>query len=555
MTDNDRSLTQAEFAYFSRDSSDNFDVMGSLRRVATAVRLHRFLVIATTAATLALTILYVVVWPPIYQAEAVIMAERETDVARDSFYNTWSFFRKDDARTEIELLKSGGVLKKVIEIEKLTYNDVYHPVMSQLSYMWEKSWPGRGYKELKAMIFGVDEDDAATTPAEKDFGRTITDMAAGISVETLGEANVARVHVKGPSRRVAQIANTLLDVYLVRRTDSHVAEAQRSFDVLTHEIARAGEELRQISERRVAFLQRNGLTFDLQSETQEVKALTDIEINITAQRVKNASLQASLAQVEKDLVTEPAMRKLSSVSELSSVRESSKQKRLDLEIALIATRIRYREDSPEVKEVLESIAKLDTLIAGSSERVDRGVTEGLNVVRQQLVSTRNTLLAELEGGRASLTAMQESSQRLRSRLARVPQLQDNLRTLDRLYATAHEKFQALLQKRAQVDVALSSTKAGMPSLRVVDYARPPSSKWWPRLKFLYPGALLVGLILGVFAALLANLLSGRVIREHVVRGRGGVAHYGTINVTTSTRPLLALGRSGNSPPPAGGELC
>lgn len=548
MIDNDRLLTPAEYTGYARESSDNFDVMGSLRRVAVAVRLHRFLVFATTAVTLALTVLYVYVWPPIYQVSATVMAERDSDAARDSFYSNWNFFRKDDARTEIELMKSGAVLKKVIETEKLTYNDVYHPIMSQLSYMWERSWPGRGYKALKGMIFGVDEDEASLTEAEKDFGRTVTDMAAGISVEIMGEANVAKVNVKGPSRKVSSIANTLLDVYLARRTETHAAEAKRAFDVLSVEVARAGEELRQISEKRVAFLQANGLTFDLQQEVQEVKSLTDLDTNIAAQQVKNAALAASLAEVERGLATEPTMRKLSSVTELNAIREASKQKRLDLEIALIATRLKYREDSPEVKELVENIARLDTLIAGTDERVDHGVTEGLNVVQQQLITTRNTLLTELEGGRASLASMREVAAKLRTRLAKVPALQDHLRTLDRQYGTSSEKYQALLTKRAQVDVALASTRATMPSLRVVDYARAPTTKWWPRLKILYPAALVVGLTLGVLAALLANVLSGRVIREHVNRGRGGVAHYGTIRVGAFAPALLALQLPGNSPP-------
>ena len=424
--------------------------------------------------------------------------------------------------------------------------------MSQLSYVWEKSWPGRGYKELKRMIFGPDEDEDALTPAEKDLGRTITDMGAGLSIELVGEANIARVRVKGPSRRVYQVANTWLDTYLKRRTERHVAEAQRAFEVLTEEVARTGDELRQISEKRVTFLQQNGLTFDLQREVQEVKALTDLDQNIAAGRMKHAGLQASLAEVEKELTKEPAMRKISSVSELNSIRESSKMKHLELEHSLIATRMRYREDSPEVQEIKDSIAKLDAIIGNASERVERGVTEGLNVVQQQLTSNRNTLRSELEGSRASLVSMEEGARRMHTRLSRIPELQDQLRTLDRLYSTANEKYQALLLKRAQVDVALASTKAAMPSLRVVDYARPPGSKWWPRLKILYPAALIVGLILGVFAALLMNLLSGRVIREHVIRGRGGLAYYGTVSVAALGPPLLAIrAPEGLAPQPAG----
>jgi len=83
-------------------------------------------------------------------------------------------------------------------------------------------------------------------------------------------------------------------------------------------------------------------------------------------------------------------------------------------------------------------------------------------------------------------SLERSADKLRSSLVRVPAMQDELRVLDRLHGAAAEKFQALLSKRAQVEVSMATATATAPSLRVVDYAVAPSSRYWPRAKILYP---------------------------------------------------------------------
>ena len=56
--------------------ADSFDVVGSVRSLAEAVRHHKLMVAACVATTLAITTLYVFVWPPIYQSEAMVAAAR-----------------------------------------------------------------------------------------------------------------------------------------------------------------------------------------------------------------------------------------------------------------------------------------------------------------------------------------------------------------------------------------------------------------------------------------------------------------------------------------------
>src|SRR5438876_3893549 len=176
---------------------DSFDVRASMLSILGAARRYKVLVLLTSFAALAVVVAYVYIWPPIYAATATLMVERDTDPVRDSFYVGWNVFRKDDARTEIELMTAATVLEEVVHREGLKYDDVYHPFLSHLSYLWETSAVGKKYRELKKSYFGEDEGLPSSEVIE--LARTVVDMHAGIAVEPVAESNVGRLTVKGLS--------------------------------------------------------------------------------------------------------------------------------------------------------------------------------------------------------------------------------------------------------------------------------------------------------------------------------------------------------------------
>ena len=506
-----------------------------MRSIIDATRLHSRLVLATVIATVALVAIYQAVFPPIYEAEATIMGERDVDLSRDSFYTGWNVFRKDDQRTELELMISGPVLAEVAIKLKLGYDDVYHPFFSHLSWIWESSWLGRNYREAKEWVFPP--EPGAPKASDLMLGRTVVDMRAGISLTPVHEAIVGRLSVRGPNRRVAEIANAIVDVYAQQRTARYAKEAQTALDVLNPEVERAAKELHAIEARRVAFAAEHGLTFDLQRENQEVKALTEMDQNLSTARVKIASLEAGLVELTRQLASEPKSKRAATVYELDGVRESLRAKRLDLQTTLIALRNRYREDSPEVVEQVANLAKLDALLASGPEKIEKATTDTLNSMQQNMEATANGLRAELASARASVSRMEQATATLRARLTTVPDLQAQLRNFDRELLLANDKYTQLATKRSQATVSAVTTKAAIPSIRIVEYASPPSEKSWPKPRLLYPAALIVGLLLGAAAAQIRRFAAGRVRRGFWGRRGGDALVYGVVGAAPDWSPL------------------
>jgi uncharacterized protein involved in exopolysaccharide biosynthesis len=274
----------------------------------------------------------------------------------------------------------------------------------------------------------------------------------------------------------------------------------------------------------------------MQREMQQAKDLNEVESDMERTRVKIASLKASLGEIESDLRQQPNANTVSTSVDLNSIREAARLKRLELESALIAARDHYREDSPEVQEIRSDIAKYDEMIAREPERVERTSTQGLNNIRQQLILNRNASEIELQAQLATLAAMDSTRATLEARLVNVPAMQQEMRDMDREVSLAQEKFQALKLKRAEAVVSLSTVKSAMPSLRVIDYALPPAGKSWPRLKYLYPGGLAAGLLLGLLAALVQSHMSGRIFAEDLRLTAASMPVYGIL--TSGAPPLL-----------------
>lgn len=515
---------------------DSFDVLAMVRDVFDAVWQYKWTVAITCLLVLGMATLYMYVWPPQFRSTATIMVERDSDAARDDFYTAWNVFRKEDARSEIELMTSGPILERVIEREQLGYDDIYRPVTSQLRYFWETSWIGSTYYDMKDNFFPP-EQEANLTEEEIEYGRIIDDMPAGISILPIGESNVAEVTMTGPSPRIAQVTNTLLDTYIEWRQELHQTEAARALSVLEEETEDARRELRAIEDRRAAFFEENDLMLDTQREMMQIEQLTNFEGEVARIEEQVMSKEAALEEIERRLAEEQATRIVSSSREFNAIREAAKQKRLDLQFALIQAREQYLSGSPEVREIERSIEKVDAIIAQEPEWVQNSQLDGINTVHESLLTTRDQIRSELAGSKAGLAAVKEKVAALESRLSRMPSISAELHRIEREYRHLNQKYDTLAARKSQAEVSYQTVAATMPSMRVVGYAYPPSSKSWPTLRIIYPAALIVGLGLGVFAAMIQYYASGRVRRGDVLRERDRMSVFGTVRVPTRGRPL------------------
>src|SRR5262245_52288981 len=125
---------------------DAIDWRTSFRRIRSAILGHVPLIATSIVVALVLMFLYVKIFPPVFRAEVVLMAEAPDDVICGNYYENWNVYRKWDIKSEPEIITSARVSKEVIEKLNLKFPDVYHTFLTHLGSLWVDSWVGKQYR-------------------------------------------------------------------------------------------------------------------------------------------------------------------------------------------------------------------------------------------------------------------------------------------------------------------------------------------------------------------------------------------------------------------------
>ncbi len=496
-----------------RPEADSFDLRRAVRQVVHATLAYRWVVVLTAAMTVGLAGLYVWIWPPIYKADVLIVADAKEDASRDSFYQIWSVFRKDSLSAEVEMMTSRGVLGKVVKDLDLKFDDVYHPFLLHAAYLWTESWVGKRYKGLKETIFPPAKSPYTPTKEEEEFAKTVEAFKSGVGLQAVAESTAGYLRVRGPSPRVAEVANKLIDVYLAERRRRHLEEATKAHDALAAEVDRAKIALDDIEARKKKYADENGMLLDFEKDKVEVSRAIEIESGVTELKALIASTEKNRAEVTAQLEKEDRENTSMRTYQQNALRESLKATRIGLLTALDQSKLHFRPDSPEVKDIEAQIASVEQKIAAQEEKVEVSSTVVLSTTHEEMRSRLNRLDAELAGARANLAVKQKALDEIQDRVNRLPEKMATMHALSREHQMCEQKYGILHERLMMAEVSMATIASAPASMRVADYASPPSKKAWPNTKVVLGAAVVVGLGAGIGLAFLLDMLRGRVTRE------------------------------------------
>ncbi len=513
-----------------RSDPDAFDIAGPVRRLRSILGHHKLLIAATCLATLALVVAYIVIRPAVYKAEVKVYSEPTSDAQRDKFYDRWNVFRKDDVASEPELLLQGSVLARTIQELDLGYDDVYHPLGSQLAQWWRTNPVGIEYRALKHRFFPPKPSKWDPTPEQEALARTFHDFQTSVSFTQVAKTHVGKIEVIGPTPRVAEIANKLVDVYEEERANRHHEEAKRAYDALKAHTDEAYAALQQM-ERRLQDLRENDHVYlDFVKEKATIQQWTEMRVKIVELQASISHAKEELAEIEKELAKEDPEVIGARNYELNAVRRTMEAKLVDHELTLRALLNRYKPDSPEVTDETAIIEEIKRKIADAKEMILSSESSQRNALRETLRGRRAALLASLAGSKAQLEVIQSGADRMHQEIDALPEKQRRLASLTRDRDIAETKYRVFLDKQMQAEASMLAALDVTPSLQVLDRATPPLTPIWPNTKLLLAAGFAVGLLLGVMLATLKDMVDSRVRTRFIREGRIPVPVYATIDV-------------------------
>lgn len=509
-------------------AADNFDLRRSWQAVIHACRPRLRMILTTMGVAVALTLGYVLIWPPVYVADVTLISSSPNDPQRDAFYDGWNIFRRDEFGDDVQLFTSRPVLAETARRLNLRYTDIYHPPVGYATYLWTESWPGRAWKGVKNFVHPRPSGPGIPTPEQVDFARTLDDMRKGISLAPVAGSNVGHLVVLAPSPRAAQIANTLVDVYLGRRRDRFAQEANSAYLALADETAKAHDALVASEARMQRYYTEGDMTLLVQADQLEVGQMMAQRAAIVDARGTIADTERQLAEVQRQLGGEKREIVSARVIGMNPVREAMRDKLAQLRLTRATMLIHYLPGAPEIAEIDRQIAATQSQIDGEAVQA----TQQTSIVRsnayEALKTRRDQLQATLSGARAALAVKLADVGTLKQTVADIPGKMKVGHDLGREHDALEKTYSALQDKLAIARVSVASAKSAPPSIQVVDYAAIPNEASAPQTKMLLLAAALAGLIAGCALAVLLDQLQGAVTRSRLARQRGALPVYATI---------------------------
>jgi polysaccharide biosynthesis transport protein len=331
-----------------------------------------------------------------------------------------------------------------------------------------------------------------------------------LKVETVVGTDVLKVsYTSGDPKQASAVVNELMRAYIASNVVTNRAEAKSAGEFIEQQLPRAQADL-EIAAESLQGYQNDNRIFSLEKESlatvDTLKTLAD-QINQSRSQLAEVSAQENLLDRRVEMPVEQAIDS-ASLSQLPSV-QSALGDLQKTQTQLATERTRYRAGHPSVVALERQEAALKSVL---QERIGNAVPGNddveasdlqMSTLRQKFTADAVQLQAQrlgLEQKVATLTQLQAT---YRDRASTIPNLVKNQDSLERRLNIAKKTYETLRTRLQDIRVAESQTVG---NARIIQEARAPKKAGSSKKPVYIGGGLAVGLMLGVAAAFLLDLI-------------------------------------------------
>ncbi|MGD0236687.1 MAG: GumC family protein [Syntrophorhabdales bacterium] len=370
------------------------------------------------------------------------------------------------------------------EIEILTNRDLMDKVITTIGV--EKLYPdliGKTYRN------GVTPKDVAIIQ----FGKKL-------SVEAVKKSNVINVSFQHKDPHLAaQVVNLLLDSFKEKHLQVY-SDPKSSF--LEEQLGEYSQKLKTSEDTLQTFKQTQGVySLDeqrnllLKQRMELDTAYKGTQNSIQELQEKSRSLKAQTRMIAEDGNT-------FAFSEQGNILTSAKSKLLDLQLKEHELLIKYKEDSPPVKDVRKEIQMTKEFLAAQEKDVNSKVRTG-NLVYQDVEKERIKAEADLRAQEAKLASLGPQIARVDSELKNLDRQEKQFQDLKRETATNERNYQTYQEKWEDARISDDMNKKKMANISIIQAAAVPTEPVKPK-KLLN---IALSIVLGAVSALGAAFFS------------------------------------------------
>lgn len=350
----------------------------------------------------------------------------------------------------------------------------------------------------------------------------ITIAAAPDSSDGRGGVGAFTISYEGRSPQEAQrITRAIANLYIRENVRESHQQAQGTAAFLSAQVAEAGQQLAAQQAKIEAFKEAHLNSLPEQSAINQ-KMTSDLE----------AELQANTVALDQDQQQRVYLESVLNVSsngspaDVAALQPSPLQEELaGLQAQLHADLLKYTPQHPDVIRLKHDIAVLEAQIRHTPKSAVRSSIVGLpqaagpsqtDLLRGQLVG----LNADVKARRNRQVQLQQKIDQLQGGLGALPAVQTEYAALDSKYQQMQKDYDTLIEKQQEAAMGEAlDRKAASEQLVVIEPANLPTGPYRPNPILLYMGAVLLGLLVGFFCALIVEL------RDDTMHSSAEVAAY------------------------------
>lgn len=331
--------------------------------------------------------------------------------------------------------------------------------------------------------------------------------------------------------RARDVVESLLTILVSKtlgdqREDSEVARKFLDKQIKEYEVLLTGAEnrLKDFKRKNAGLTPGSGQTFFSRIGTVNT-ALSQSKLELREATNRRAELRRQLKEMREAYGSDVAG-------------SAYAQHPLDERIETLQTRLdelllQYTNQHPDVVAVKESIEVLVKRrrkdLENSSQAISAPALEN-NPIYQQTQIT----LGEVEAGIASLTVRVNEYETRLSKLEKMvdvlPEIEAQLKRLDRDYEVNKERYEALIERRESAKLSgLAETTGDEIKFRIIDPPRIPLKPSDPKRPMLTSAVLFIGLAVGVGFAFILSQINPAIYNQLMLKNISGLPVFGVIS--------------------------
>lgn len=345
-----------------------------------------------------------------------------------------------------------------------------------------------GLDQNPAAVAQWREDTEGRVPLDKYFGEL---MQRGLHIEPVRNSTILNVtYTATDPRFAAAVANTFARAYLDLGVELRVQPAREYAGFFDERMKTLRADLEAAQNKLSAYQQSKGIVVSAERLDMETSRLAALE----------AALATALAES-----ADTSSRARNTGSETSiDVQSSGVVQGLKAELARAQTRLNevstnLGANHPQRIQIEAQIAELRQQIAAEMRRVS-GATASVNRINAQKINELRSLVDAQKKAVLELRADRDEAAVL-------------LRDLD----TAQKAYDSVAQRRTQL---ANESQAEQTAARILSPASEPMSHSFPDIPKSMVAAVIVGLLLGIGAAIGWEMLDRRIRSEHDMQAEG-----------------------------------